>query len=158
MDSGVSAGEATPQPKPPPQPPPPQQPPAPRPSPADKEEKSKETFREDVRTHFTILVAQGQGLEPNDAAALALKLAAKIGARRRLPKLNACALEGSSPVCRAPEKIPTFLFSSAPSLPLHFNVVTTLSLSRAPSPPTVLSAFALMAPHPHAEDVVASVV
>jgi len=62
MDSGVSAGEATPQPKPPPQPPPPQQPPAPRPSPADKEEKSKETFREDVRTHFTILVAQGQGL------------------------------------------------------------------------------------------------
>ena len=125
MESGGSAGEAT----PPPKPPPPQQPPAPRPSPADKEEKSKETFRDDVRNHFTVLVAQG--LEPNDAAALALKLAAKIGARRHLQNLIAFAL-GSSPTRRtpSPESSPEYFPTFAPSLPIHFGVVTILSRTR----------------------------
>ena len=44
---------------------------------ADKE-KERDAFRAEVKQNFETLV--GQGLEPNDAAALAIKLAAKIGA------------------------------------------------------------------------------
>jgi hypothetical protein len=39
----------------------------------------KASFRAEVKAHFEALVRQG--LEPNDAAALALKIAAKIGAQ-----------------------------------------------------------------------------
>lgn len=40
----------------------------------------KATFRAEVKQHFETLVKQG--LEPNDAAALALKIAAKIGEQK----------------------------------------------------------------------------
>ena len=46
-------------------------------TPSPSSDSGKATFRLEVKQHFETLVKQG--LEPNDAAALALKLAAKIG-------------------------------------------------------------------------------
>jgi hypothetical protein len=51
----------------------------------ERERDAREAFGAEVKQHFETLVKQG--LEPNDAAALALKLAAKIGESLEAPRL-----------------------------------------------------------------------